>query len=65
VSSHDGVRGVDRLSGDVRWTSPVHLVDSSHVGVGRAPGALTGNTLVIPADTVDVALDVSWVYYRG
>jgi hypothetical protein len=59
VSSHDGVRGLDRLSGDVRWTSPVHLVDSSHVGVGRAPGALTGNTLVIPADTVDVALDVS------
>jgi hypothetical protein len=59
VSSHDGVRGLDRLTGDVRWTSPVHLVDSSHVGVGRAPGALTGNTLVIPADTVDLALDVS------
>jgi outer membrane protein assembly factor BamB len=52
-----GLRGLDRTTGEERWTSPVRLHDDSGVGVARGAAAVTGNTVIVPAAGKLVAID--------
>ena len=54
-----GVGGLDRRTGARRWMNGLRLEDHSGVGVGRAPTAASGNTVVVPAGAEAVALDAA------
>ncbi len=57
VGSFTGLRGLDRATGEERWTSPVALQDDSGVGVARGAAAVSGDTVIVPAGGNLVAID--------
>ncbi len=52
-----GLRGLDRSTGQQLWANDVHQSDLSGIGVSRAATAVAGDTVIVPAGQMLVAVD--------